>query len=996
MPEGWGQNKSVPDSWKKGNELPENWGKQSGGNRVSGTSSAAGTNQAQESDVSISELAHTGAGLLAGTAKKIGGAAKNAVGSAGAAMSNMKDKAASYAAEHKTAVENSTEAEYQEVPDYVTSPEEHDRSVDEMIEEALAASGDAKITDDTDTLDNTAFEDTSETEIAVTNEGNEENREAVDNGNSGVSSDTNRSHMETFMSGSSRILLSEEAVDLDTKISYLKKEISLKEHELNNTSAMAVNKKELKNEVDNYIQILSSGTRELHGVNTSDVLKYCAEEDVIGKTVSWGSLNDDFIEWTIIKNTGPSITMLSNDIVFSSPFDMSGSSEVLFKNSYIYQLLNSPALMTKLFSLEEAAHITELSLPKQSEIAQVNVPDLNKSYWVLSASNSAGESPHAMDSFGNIIGENATKELGVRLKMTISPDINYDIIKVYEEQENAPKKSGGPKKILLIAGGAVAAIAIIIGGVFAGTKLIHHFVDKGGSSDTGNTISEVMGETTDEDYESTSIDEVDEESTDPDPNSLDDAAISICNAANSALYEMDEKYGIPSESIILFSSDSKYRFYFNNSIDQHEEEFEDVMRMYCSDIDNLNYILEIDEYQCISVVVEGPDGEIGRYSSEGSDDALFIPNTSGTFKEIADQALANAQKYMEEHPAPVVTGNKLRFYSSDKINDYPVYLEKLRDLQTNGTYRDQNNGFFLCDINEDDTPELFVTFNTEEPDILFAGSVYSGELVTFAEFTGAGMLRGITLFDNGAIGIASGGNEGYGMSYNYYSGGYSFSDQNNNDEYISYIYENGSLSYISYQNGGQEKHITEAEVEQIEQKYVEASYTAEPVSSVIDNGSNMQSSQYSGFTFFDSIDKVKSELSNYYLIDEEDSVSISNQNQHLIYYEYPSQENIGAQICLCFIDNKLTAVNFRFVSATYTTSEIFNNIRDNISAKYGQPDSSDTGALNWFVEPFGPATSFFLYSYDNTVQFSFFTDEDNPYINDLLPIDISNTFLTLS
>ncbi|MBQ6212064.1 MAG: hypothetical protein IJJ57_04115, partial [Ruminococcus sp.] len=82
MPEGWGQNKSVPDSWKKGNELPENWGKQSGGNRVAGTSSAAGTNQAQESDVSISELAHAGAGLLAGAAKKIGGAAKNAAGNA--------------------------------------------------------------------------------------------------------------------------------------------------------------------------------------------------------------------------------------------------------------------------------------------------------------------------------------------------------------------------------------------------------------------------------------------------------------------------------------------------------------------------------------------------------------------------------------------------------------------------------------------------------------------------------------------------------------------------------------------------------------------------------------------------------------------------------------------------------------------------------------------------------------------------------------------------
>ncbi len=208
-------------------------------------------------------------------------------------------------------------------------------------------------------------------------------------------------------------------------------------------------------------------------------------------------------------------------------------------------------------------------------------------------------------------------------------------------------------------------------------------------------------------------------------------------------------------------------------------------------------------------------------------------------------ATKNATNNNETQATPVVTGNKLKFYSSDKINDYPAYLEKLRDIQNNGTYRDQNNGFFLCDINEDDTPELFVTFNTEETDLLFAGSVYSGELVPFAEFMGAGMLRGITLFDNGAIGITSGGNEGHGISYKYYNGGNSFSDQNNNDESISYIYENGSLSYISYQNGGQEKHISEAEADEIQQKYIEASYTAEPVSSLIRTEPEKPSSLYS-------------------------------------------------------------------------------------------------------------------------------------------------------
>ena len=635
MPEGWGQNKSVPDSWKKGNELPENWGKQSAGNRVMGTSSTAETNQAPASNINISDVANKGAGLLAGAAKKIGGAAKNAaenaveyaksddarekldaakvkidtaknkaqalVGSAGAAMSDMKDKAASYAAEHKTAVENSTEAEYQEVPDYVASQEEHDRSVDEMIEEALAASGESP-------------------------EG--------------------------------------------------------------------------------------------------------AEYDTVPE------------EQTVVDNTP--VNAVSEPVTDQPPVQ---------NDRYYEQPVNQP--------------------PVQN----------------------AGD-------YEQPVG---------------------DQMQLYGYKE---KKS---PVVYVMAG--IIAVLLVGGGILGGMLLMKDNGDK--PEHTTTSASEVNNKNTDESIsaENTSIDEADEEIAAPDP--LDDAAISIYKAANSALCEMDEKYGIPSESIILFSSDSKYRFYFNNSIDQHEEEFEDLMRMYCSDIDELNYIVETNEYQCISVVVEGPDGKIGRYPSDGREDALFIPNSSGTFKEIADQALANAQKYMEEHPAPVVTGNKLKFYSSDKINDYPAYLEKLKDMQNTGMYRDQNNGFFLCDINEDDTPELFVTFNTEEPDLLFAGSVYSGELVTFAEFTGAGMLRGITLFDNGAIGITSGGNEGHGMSYKYYSGGNSFSDQNNNDESISYIYENGSLSYISYQNGGQEKHISEAEAEQVQQKYVEAVYTAAPVSSVI-------------------------------------------------------------------------------------------------------------------------------------------------------------------
>lgn len=95
-PDAWGQNKNIPDSWGKNNKLPENWGKQSS-NADNGTPSG-GTKMASSSSVentaNLSDKAKSGIGLLAGAAKKVGGAAKNAAGNAVeyAKSDDVKDK----------------------------------------------------------------------------------------------------------------------------------------------------------------------------------------------------------------------------------------------------------------------------------------------------------------------------------------------------------------------------------------------------------------------------------------------------------------------------------------------------------------------------------------------------------------------------------------------------------------------------------------------------------------------------------------------------------------------------------------------------------------------------------------------------------------------------------------------------------------------------------------------------------------------------------------
>ncbi|SEL08312.1 SH3 domain-containing protein [Ruminococcus sp. YRD2003] len=95
-PDAWGQNKNIPDSWGKNNKLPENWGKQSS-NADSGTPSGGTkitSSSSVENTANLSDKAKSGIGLLAGAAKKVGGAAKNAAGNAVeyAKSDDVKDK----------------------------------------------------------------------------------------------------------------------------------------------------------------------------------------------------------------------------------------------------------------------------------------------------------------------------------------------------------------------------------------------------------------------------------------------------------------------------------------------------------------------------------------------------------------------------------------------------------------------------------------------------------------------------------------------------------------------------------------------------------------------------------------------------------------------------------------------------------------------------------------------------------------------------------------
>ncbi len=185
---------------------------------------------------------------------------------------------------------------------------------------------------------------------------------------------------------------------------------------------------------------------------------------------------------------------------------------------------------------------------------------------------------------------------------------------------------------------------------------------------------------------------------------------------------------------------------------------------------------------------------------------------------IASVAVSSRSTANAENPN---TG-AIEFYEPADIYNYPIYLDKVRDLQSSGVYNYYDNGFFLCDINNDDMPELFVTYNTEEEGIFFAGSIYNGELVTFAEMMGAGGLRTINLYDNGYIGIGSIMQSIYGTSFFRYNGGADMTTV------ISVSQDLADKTYTKYLNDNSYT-ITETEYKSILNQYAEASYKAYPI-----------------------------------------------------------------------------------------------------------------------------------------------------------------------
>lgn len=211
--------------------------------------------------------------------------------------------------------------------------------------------------------------------------------------------------------------------------------------------------------------------------------------------------------------------------------------------------------------------------------------------------------------------------------------------------------------------------------------------------------------------------------------------------------------------------------------------------------------------------------------------AVIAAATSGVFNVAAPQSITAVAVDTAEASDNF---NGLIFHEPEEIYDYPLYFEKAVNLQKNGTYSDRENGFFLCDINADGIPELFVTYDTEDESIYFAGSIYNEELQVIYNNTGIGAWGGgssFILYTNGCFGTSSRDNS------TFYNTIYKYDGKGKRTTISSVSVDLASNEYNKYIDD-KSYSITESEYNSILNQYKIASYTTASVSDYLSAAEN--------------------------------------------------------------------------------------------------------------------------------------------------------------
>lgn len=220
---------------------------------------------------------------------------------------------------------------------------------------------------------------------------------------------------------------------------------------------------------------------------------------------------------------------------------------------------------------------------------------------------------------------------------------------------------------------------------------------------------------------------------------------------------------------------------------------------------------------------------ITENSSESSYDVITVTTTVKTSATQSSTEIITTT--VTDIP---VSNTSVEILSPDIIKDYPQYLTCLEEAKSDTIYN--CTGYFLCDLNGDNVPELFVTEGgTYTLLIHYIYTIYNGTVKKL--ITDSGMM----IYKNGYININYYDYDAFFEDdcFMQYTGGDSFDD-------VESIHFQGDKSgktiAITHSYGDTEKQITKAEAEAICDKYLPLEVNPAPISDAISAESETKAS----------------------------------------------------------------------------------------------------------------------------------------------------------
>ncbi|MCM1529138.1 MAG: hypothetical protein NC093_03995 [Alistipes sp.] len=241
---------------------------------------------------------------------------------------------------------------------------------------------------------------------------------------------------------------------------------------------------------------------------------------------------------------------------------------------------------------------------------------------------------------------------------------------------------------------------------------------------------------------------------------------------------------------------------------------------------------------CLFFVIKQKNAEIEMYRNAASNSEIVYDDNEEFDEIITEKATEKSVEKEEEKTvdsdnveektsdieSPIVSNKKVTICSPEEINNYPVYIDTARNAPVSDSY-------FLCDINDDGIPELFLTSDGSNEWIDQIYTIYDNNAVILVDGTG-NWSRGLALCENGIIFRASsGGASSMVNSYEKYIGG----DSLDLIEYIEWNYGELGECTIFHTVGDKTVEITSEQVEEINEKYTRLIFTSTPISDLVND-----------------------------------------------------------------------------------------------------------------------------------------------------------------